>query len=54
MGLIIRDTTSTPTSPHLYGELYKKGVNAYGTVRVNRKGFPKDLIHKERCGEGIL
>ena len=36
------------TSPHLYGELYKKGINACGTARVNRKGFPKDLVHTRK------
>ena len=36
------------TSPHLYSELYKKGVNACGMVRVNRKGFPKDLVHTRK------
>ena len=49
MGLIIKDTTSTPTITtlvHTSMESFtKKGVNAYGTVRVNRKGFPKDHIH---------
>ena len=34
------------TSPELYLALYRRGINACGTVRVNRKYFPKDLVHK--------
>ena len=49
MDLDIRDTTfytdNYYTIPHLYGELYKKGINACGTAWMNRKGFPKDLVH---------
>ena len=36
------------TSPQLYLTLYKKGVNACGTARTNRKEFPKDLIKTSR------
>ena len=36
------------TSPEVYLTLYKKGINCCGTVRVNRRGFPKDLIKKTR------
>ena len=32
------------TSPQLYLGLYKLGFNCCGTVRTNRKDFPKDLI----------
>ncbi len=34
------------TSPLLYHRLYKRGINACGTVRSNRIGFPKELIIK--------
>ena len=34
------------TSPSLYLTLYSRGVNACGTVRPNRKGFPQDLVTK--------
>ena len=34
------------TSPRLFLTLYNKGVNACGTARVNRRGFPKELICK--------
>lgn len=34
------------TSPELYLALYRRGINACGTVQVNRKYFPKDLVHK--------
>ena len=34
------------TSPQLFMTLYNKGINACGTARVNRKGFPKELIRK--------
>lgn len=36
------------TSPLLYTSLYKKGVNACGTMHANRKGLPPDLIHKRK------
>ena len=32
------------TSPELYLHLYKMEVNACGTVRTNRRGFPKQLV----------
>ena len=35
------------TSPALFLALYDKGVNACGTVRPNRKYFPKDLKKKK-------
>ena len=39
------------TSPDLYTTLYEKGINACGTVRTNRKGFPKVLVHDRRRNE---
>ena len=36
------------TSPQLAQALYKKGINTCGTVRTNRKGFPKDLVKSKR------
>ena len=39
------------TSPELYHELYKRGVNACGTVRTNRRGYPKELVHKSKAGK---
>ena len=39
------------TSPDLYLELYKRGINACGTVRVNRRGFPKELVCKSKAGK---
>ena len=35
------------TSPQLYLTLYKKGINACGTVRTNRKEFPPELVHRK-------
>ena len=35
------------TSPQLYLTLYKKGINACGTARPNRKEFPHDLVHRK-------
>jgi len=32
------------TSPRLYLTLYNKGVNCCGTVKTNRKGFPKETV----------
>ena len=31
-------------SPGLYLYLYSRGVNACGTVRSNRRGFPKAIV----------
>ncbi len=31
------------TSPLLFLYLYERGINACGTVRVNRKGYPREL-----------
>ena len=39
------------TSPYLYLELYKRGVNACGTARTNRRDFPKVLICKRKTGK---
>ena len=39
------------TSPELYLELYKRGVNACGTVRTNRRGYPKELVHRSKTGK---
>ena len=36
------------TSPQLYRTLYDKGFNACGTVRVNRTGFPKELVYNSQ------
>ena len=36
------------TSPAVYLELYKNGINCCGTVRTNRQGFPKELIKSKR------
>ena len=38
-------TDNCYTSPILYTSLYQKGVNAYGTMWVNRKECPSDLVH---------
>ena len=38
------------TSSELYLELFNRGVNACGTARVNRRGFPKELVHKSKTG----
>ena len=41
------------TSPSLYLHLYNRGINACGTVRPNRIGFPKELLTKAtntNCG----
>lgn len=35
------------TSPQLYFTLYKKGINAYGTVQTNRKEFPYELVRRK-------
>ena len=32
------------SDPHLYLELESKKVLVYGTIRANRKGFPKDIV----------
>ena len=34
------------TSPAVYLELYKNGINCCGTVHTNRWGLPKELINK--------
>ena len=36
------------TSPILYKSLYEKGINACGTMRPNRRGFPPELVHKRK------
>ena len=36
------------TSPTVYLELYENGINCCGTVRTNRRGFPKELIKAKR------
>ena len=36
------------TSPSLFTYLYEKGINACGTARTNRKGFPKDIVLGKR------
>ena len=36
------------TGPMLFTTLYSKGINACGTVRVNRKGFPKGSRNMQR------
>ena len=42
------------TSPQLFLTLYNKGVNCCGTARVNRKGFPKALVKKEKKDRGYF
>ena len=32
------------TSPILYNHLYNRGINACGTVRCDRKEYPKSLV----------
>ena len=34
------------SSPVLFNHLYNRGINACGTVRVNRQHFPQDLVTK--------
>jgi len=41
-------TDSYYTSPAVYLELYKNGINCCGTVRTNRRGFPKELIKSKQ------
>ena len=41
------------TSPEVYLALYNKGINCCGTIRVNRRGFPKELIHKKKEDRGF-
>ena len=41
-------TDNYHTSPEVYLELYKKGINCCGTVRTNRRGFPKELIKQDK------
>lgn len=41
------------TSPNLYVHLYEKGTMACGTVRPNRKGFPKALVKKGKQARGF-
>ena len=36
------------TSPILYQSLYEKGINACGTMRLNRRGFPPELVYKRK------
>ena len=40
------------TSPEVYLELYKRGINCCGTVRTNRQGFPKELIKQDKPDRG--
>ena len=37
------------TSPQLYQTLYKKGINACGTARTNRRDFPKELVQQRKA-----
>ena len=39
------------TSPEVFLALYDKGINCCGTVRVNRRGFPKELVKNKRKTE---
>ena len=41
------------TSPEVYLVLHNKGIDCCGTVRVNRRGFPKELIHKKKEDRGF-
>ena len=36
-------------SPQLYETLYKKGINACGTARTNRRDFPKELVQQRKA-----
>ena len=36
------------TGPDLYLTLYNKGINACGTIRTNRRAYPKELIRTNR------
>ena len=36
------------TSPEAYLKLYDQGINCCGTVRTNRRGFPKELVKPKR------
>ena len=38
------------TSPELYLHLYNSGVNACGTVRTNRRSFPKEIVKQANRG----
>ena len=42
------------TSPGLFLALYKKGINACGTARSNRKYYPKDLVVDKKVAMGYL
>ena len=37
-------TDNFSCDPHLFLELERKGILACGTIRANRKGFPKDIV----------
>ena len=41
------------TSPEVFLALYDKGINCCGTVRVNRRGFPKELVKKQKENRGF-
>ena len=41
------------TSPEVFLALYDKGINCCGTVRVNRRGFPKQLVKKQKEDRGF-
>ena len=36
------------TSPEVYLQLFDQGINCCGTVRTNRRGFPKELVKSKR------
>ena len=42
------------TSTGLFLALYKKGINACGTARSNRKYYPKDLVVDKKVAMGYL
>ena len=41
------------TSPEVYLALYNNGINCCGTVRVGRRGFPKELVKTKKENRGF-
>ena len=41
------------TSPEVYLALYNNGINCCDTVRVGRKGFPKELVKTKKENQGF-
>ena len=40
------------SSPVLFNDLFRNGISACGTVRVNRKGLPKRELQETKLGRG--